>query len=160
MSKLADAIVYFCENYPHKHELSKARLTKMIYLADWRSSIEHQRQLTDLTWVFNHYGPYLDDVVDTARHTPGVTVSSTQNMYGSPKVIVERDSGPLPPSKLTKADKAILDGVIKQTEALYWNDFIKLVYSTYPIVTQPRYQDLDLPALASAYNAQKGELTQ
>lgn len=158
MSKLSDSIVYFCENYPHKAELSKARLTKMVYLADWRSSIVRNRQLTDLTWVFNHYGPYLDDVVDTARDTPGVVVRSTENMYGSPKVVVERDTRPMPTLSLSEEEEEILDEVIEQTKALYWNDFIKLVYSTYPIVTQARYEDLDLPALATAYNALKSDL--
>ena len=35
MAKLVDVVGYLCEHYPHKAELSKARLTKMVYLADW-----------------------------------------------------------------------------------------------------------------------------
>jgi hypothetical protein len=45
----------------------------------------------------------------------------------------------------------VLDFVIEQTAPLYWNDFIKLVYSTYPVVTQPRFLPLDLVKLALEY---------
>jgi len=34
MKKLANIIAYLSSNYPHKNELSKARLTKLVYLAD------------------------------------------------------------------------------------------------------------------------------
>jgi hypothetical protein len=39
MAELKDIIAYYCKQYPHKAELSKARLTKMVYLADWKSAI-------------------------------------------------------------------------------------------------------------------------
>ncbi|MCZ4567245.1 Panacea domain-containing protein [Rhodococcus erythropolis] len=154
MSKLSDILVYLCEQYPHKHELSKARLTKMVYLADWRSSIDRGKQMTDLVWVFNHYGPYLDDVVRTAKETRGLEVTSTQNMYGKRKDLVQR-VGQMPAVELSQSERDVLDTVIRETEQLHWNGFIELVYSTYPVVTQERYVDLDLPQLALNYNQQK-----
>jgi hypothetical protein len=53
MARLRDVVAYLCHEYPHKGELSKARLTKMVYLADWRSAIERGSQVTDIEWVFN-----------------------------------------------------------------------------------------------------------
>jgi hypothetical protein len=40
MATLGDVMAYLCEHYPHKDDLSKARLTKLVYLADWKSAIE------------------------------------------------------------------------------------------------------------------------
>ncbi|PBI87609.1 hypothetical protein BKP42_61730 [Rhodococcus erythropolis] len=158
MSKLGDVLVYFCDKYPHKSELSKARLTKMVYLADWRSSIDHGVQITDLRWVFNHYGPYVVEVISEAERNPRLETADTQNFFGSSKTIVRRKVGTAPQTTLTDDERAVLNTVIRATEKLNYQDFIQLVYSTYPVVTQKRYQELDLPALAEIYNRGKASL--
>jgi hypothetical protein len=150
--KLEAAMAYFCTHYPHKSELSKARLTKMVYLADWRMALTHARQITPLTWVFNHYGPYLDDVPALARKSEFFDVRRERNMFGAPKdVIILNRAGHDLEKKLSTDEIAALDHVIEQTKALTWEPFIKLVYSTFPIVTEPRYKDLDLVQLANKY---------
>src|SRR5687767_14879894 len=95
MDKLTSVMAYFCARYPHKDELSKARLTKMVYLADWRMALEHGDQITDIQWIFNHYGPYVHDVEDRAKESPLFKVRSTVNAYGSPAEIIQLvdDSG-------------------------------------------------------------------
>lgn len=148
--KLRAALVYMCQHYPHARELSKARLTKMIYLADWRSAILTGRQLSGITWRFNHYGPYVDDVVDLARQDRAFAVLNAENAFGSPMELVtltDKDAQP----DLSVQERAILQHVIDQTSGLYWNAFISLVYGTYPVKTKPRYSDLDLVALAEEY---------
>lgn len=148
---MADVVAYFCANYPHKAELSNARLTKMVYLSDWRSAIRRGRQITDIRWKFNHFGPYVDDVLEAARKDKKrFVVADTINMYGNPKQLIQlRESAEV--VELSKEDREILDHVIEETRPLYWNDFIKLVYSTYPVLTQERYEELDLVALAKEY---------
>ncbi|TWT74357.1 Panacea domain-containing protein [Allorhodopirellula solitaria] len=150
MTKLKNATLYVCQNYPHANELSKARLTKTIYLADWKSAIEHGRQLTDITWVFNHFGPYVDDVFNMAVVDEDFIVERTASMYGDAKnVIAARPN--IKPIQVEDADKTVLDHVIETTKNKSYTSFIKLVYSTYPIVSQPRYADLNLVQLALVY---------
>ena len=60
---ISNIIKYLLKEYPHKAELSASRLTKMIYLMDWKSSIDYGRQITNAQWHFDHYGPYVDDFV-------------------------------------------------------------------------------------------------
>jgi len=67
MSKLSTVLRFLCEKYPLKNELSNARLTKMVYLADWRSALMYGNQITDIEWYFDNFGPYVHDVVNTAR---------------------------------------------------------------------------------------------
>ncbi len=152
MANLVDVMAYICKKYPHKNELSKARLTKLVYLADWRSAIVNRRQLTNIKWVFNHYGPYVDDVVITAMNHPAFNVVSTLNSYGANKSVVKLQYDL--PINLRRREKNILDHVIEQTKNLYFNEFIELVYSTYPVVSSNRFAYLNLVALAEEYENQ------
>lgn len=151
-ASVKDVMLYFCRNYPHKSELSKARLTKMVYLADWRSSILRDRQLTDIRWEFHNYGPYVDDIKKIAIADDDFTLEHGWNLHGSRKTTIylnEDSTAQL--DSLTSKDIEILDHVIEKTRRLSFDGFVQLVYSTYPIMTQPRYQYLNLPALARKY---------
>lgn len=147
MNMLQSIIRYLCLMYPHRGELSKARLTKMVYLADWKSAQRTGAQLTDIRWMFNHYGPYVEDVVEAARNDRYLRVVETANMYGTPKVIIQAvDDTPMPP--LSDASIDVLDSVIRETAPLYFSNFITHVYNTYPVARADRYEYLDLAALA------------
>ncbi|ARP53647.1 hypothetical protein ALFP_1760 [Alcaligenes faecalis] len=147
MNKLQSIIRYICQNYPYKGELSKARLTKMVYLADWRSAQLQSRPITSIQWVFNHYGPYVEDVIEAASTDPFLRVIQTTNHYGTPKVLVQV-SDDAPPAALSDYDQQVLDEVIDETSPMAFKAFIDHVYSTYPIRTADRYDFLNLPALA------------
>lgn len=150
MAELRDVIAYLCLNYPYKNQLSNARVTKMVYLADWLSAFRRGRQLTEIEWFFNHYGPYVLDVVETARADEDFTVELTYNFFGDPKEVIRVRDGATYPS-LTEEDQEILSFVIDSTASKNWEQFIQLVYSTYPVLTQERYSVLNLVELAEAY---------
>jgi uncharacterized protein YwgA len=156
MAKLSDIIGYICENYPHKSELSKARLTKLVYLADWKSALEDGEQMSDIKWKFNHYGPYVDDVVNVAKSDPNFKIKSEMNYYGDLKErIILKEAREW--KSLTKNNKKRIDHVIEETKGLFWNPFIKLVYSTFPVMVSERQSVLDLPALAQRYSKEVRE---
>jgi hypothetical protein len=150
MGSLRDTMAYICKHYPHKGELSNARVTKMVYLADWRSAIIRGEQLTGTPWVFNHYGPFVYDVLDTAKDDPAFQVVSTRNMYGAPKDLIKVAPDVTYPS-LEKDEKEILDFVIDSSADKNWDEFVRLVYSTYPIVAEERHTELNLVKLANEY---------
>lgn len=147
MNRLQNIVAYLCSNYPFKHELSKARLTKLVYLADWFSALLDDEQLTDIRWVFNHYGPYVDDVVDSAKGSRSFNILHQENHYGSSKHLVEF-CGDHRDINLSERDEEILDAVIEKTKSMYFNAFIDYVYSTYPVKASDRYAVLDLVSLA------------
>ncbi|MDE1482354.1 Panacea domain-containing protein [Xenorhabdus bovienii] len=150
MNRLQQIIAFLCSEYPMKQELSKARLTKMVYLADWFSSLVNDVQLTNIEWVFNHYGPYVDDVISDISFSPNFKVEQEKNIYGSPKYIVFY-IGNKSDINLDSQTKDILHLVIDKTRSMYFNEFIDYVYSTYPIKQKTRYSKLDLPYLAKEY---------
>jgi hypothetical protein len=154
MAELRDIVAYLCDRYPYPNELSNARLTKMIYLADWKSAIEREEQLTNLSWEFSHYGPYVPNVIRLARSEKDFEVKRGETIYGDQKELVrykaESDAA-AGYSTLKPEDKDLLDFVIHSVEDKSFTEFVKLVYSTYPIVTQERYSILDLVNLAKEY---------
>ena len=137
---LNDLIKYFCSMYPHSQELSKARLTKMVYLADWENFKLSNNQLSNIKWYFDNFGPYVTDVVDTAYNDPDVRLVSTRTIYGTEKTLIEyKGSTPI----LDESVKKILDQVIESTKTLSWKNFIEYVYATPPIKESTRYNYLD-----------------
>lgn len=53
---------------------------------------------------------------------------------------------------LKSEQKISINHVVDVTNKLCWNDFIKLVYSTYPIFTSTKYSNLDLIEKAKEYS--------
>lgn len=154
MNKRANIMAYFCINYPHKNELSKARLTKLVYLADWFSSLLDNKQLTNINWVFNHYGPYVEDISSIAAFDDNFSITHHKTIYGGDKYVI---SCTVPPESidLSSREKSILDAIIEKTKKMYFNDFIDYVYSTYPVTASERYTQFDLPSLAKEYKEKR-----
>lgn len=150
MNRLQSIIAYFCLNYPYPNELSNSRLTKLIYLADWLSSLADRRQLTAINWLFNHYGPYVDDIKNTVIFSDNFLLQNDQNMYGSSKNMIKFLGNPNE-IFLTDRDISILNLVIEKTKGKYYNEFVDYIYSTYPVQSQNRYSNLDLVDLAEEY---------
>lgn len=142
---------YFCTHYPHPNEISEARLLKMMYLADWRSSILFEKQISPISWKFHHYGPYSPQVAEDLIQSDGFSVRETVNLYGSKKRIFHFSGSDTVLCELSSQEISVLDFVIDSTHTKTWNEFIALVYGTYPIRTQPRFSELDLVSLAKHY---------
>jgi len=152
MNRLQNILAYLCVHYPHKGELSKARLTKLVYLADWFSALSDDKQMSDIKWLFNHYGPYVDDITLCAQSSNQFKITTEQTLHGSTKSLIQFH-GALELSALSTRDQQILDAVIDKTKQMYFNDFIDFVYSTYPVQSKDRYSYLDLISLANEYKA-------
>lgn len=61
---LINIVAYILKNYPNKKDLSKARVTKMVYLVDWRAAFDLGSQATDIQWYFDNYGPFVYTIND------------------------------------------------------------------------------------------------
>lgn len=151
---LADFVKYLLKKYPYKEELSTSRLTKIMYLADWKSAIDDSHQLTNVKWHFNHYGPYVDDFVNSVKGDPDVGLKTISNVFGAKKTLLSIQNDEWQ-DDLSDRQREIIDFVIDATKEKTYSDFIKLVYSTYPIVTGSRYVDLDLIKFAKDYRQLK-----
>lgn len=148
---ILNLIKYILKEYPNKSDLSASRLTKLMYLADWKNSIEHDSQITDANWHFHHYGPYVDNFIDMAKKDSDIKVRNEMTMFGGRKQQFELLDSHLGDIDISPENKNIIDFVINATKDKNYEEFIKLVYSTFPIVSNDRYSDLDLVELARRY---------
>lgn len=155
MARIRDVTAYICARYPHKDELSKARVTKLVYLADWKSAQKNKKQLTKIEWYFHNYGPYVEAVVDSALKDPRFNIVSISTMYGDSKTLFAIKSNADFEKGLSEEERKIIDDVISDTKNLYWDSFIKHVYDTYPIRVTDRHKTLNLVALAKQESSNK-----
>ncbi|RAK01655.1 Panacea domain-containing protein [Aliidiomarina maris] len=159
MTKLQNLIAYLCVHYPHKSELSKARLTKLVYLSDWIAALNLGSPLTEIKWLFNHYGPYVDDVFESAVQRPDIFKITTEpTPYGTASTKLQYVGHPFEIC-LGESDKRVLNFVIERTKSMYFNEFINFVYSTYPVANSTRYSELNLLSLAEEYKHSKSNET-
>lgn len=147
---IKDLVRYIVKNYPNKNDLSKARLNKLIYLIDWKSALDNQEQISNIEWIFNHYGPYVNDIELNLRSDDRFSIEKSTNFYGSEKNIIKikKDIGFNEPDE---KQKKIINLIINITKNMSWNEFINTVYSTYPIQHSERGEKLDLVKLAKEY---------
>jgi hypothetical protein len=81
-------------------------------------------------------------------------VAASSNYYGNPKSELEIKTSSYQP-QLADSEQRSLDHVIQSTKTLGWDGFIRVVYSTYPIVSSERYSFLDLEQKAIEYRQKK-----
>lgn len=151
MDKLRDVIRYFLANHPDADRMSLTRLVALVFLADWRSAIRRGRQLTGVEWQFDDLPEISDDFHEKLRLHGEITGVRSMLLHS-----IDRERqfwNFLKPemSALAKDDREILDFVIEATSGQSLQDFTRLIKSTYPAVTQPRQESLDLVRLAQQY---------
>lgn len=143
MAELKDIITYVYNNYPYKDKLSKARLVRMLYLADWRSAITRGKQLTQIAWEFSENGLEPREFIEEI-YVPDESKLNFLIDFSYPS--------------LTSEDKQVINHVIETSSEKNWDALMRLIYSTFPILTQPRSSKLDLVKLAKVYRSIKTEL--
>lgn len=125
-------------------------VARMVYLVDWRSALTLGRQTTDMEWRIDGRGPRLRLIENTAR------------MIRRDRTLLERilpfRVGRLP--CLDDGDVASLTHVIDAAATLDRLQLVRLVMSTYPVMTasndgQPAVANL--PSLVAPYRKVMGE---
>lgn len=152
-AELRDIVRYICAAYPHSSDLSNARLTKIVYLADWRAALAGLGQISNIRWIFNNYGPWVPDVYEAAKNDPLLEVNAQQNYYGSDKRLIRKrpDAQINIDTLLDTTSRAVLDSVFADTQDMYFGQFIDYVYDTPPVKGSHRKGTLDLAEFAKNY---------
>lgn len=148
---LKDIIYYILDNHPSWIAFSNARITKLIYLADWKSCLESGQQITNIEWFFDYYGPFVKDVEHEVENN--LDIFSVEPMlswvfWWNKKVFsIKNKYYP----NIEENHKVFINFVIEKTANMWFSDFIRYVYSTYPVYKSRKFQKLDLSQLAAEY---------
>jgi hypothetical protein len=153
--KIIDIVGYILLNYPKYklNDLSKGRLNKIVYLIDWKSSIENQKLISPIDWVYNQYGPYVTDIEKAIRDDGRVSIETTRSYFNQRKYLVILNNKNVIFNQPNEQDKKIIDFVINTTKDYSWTKFINLVCLTYPIKVSQKGTILDLVNLAKKYKS-------
>lgn len=162
MTRLLNVIYYICH---HARSLGtalpKARLVKLVYLSDWKSAVEKGCQITEVKWLYNHYGPYVKEIIDEIDRNPDFVRRNYVNQFGKPaeKIDLKDEVFDMQQytTNLNDDERKIIEFITDITKDMGYNEFLRLVYSTYPIIKSEKYQILDLAELAKGYQAFKNE---
>jgi hypothetical protein len=141
---LKDIIYFIVKEYPNKEHLSNARLTKLIYLIDWYSAINNHKQLSNIKWYFDNYGPFVWNILEEIKKDSDLfKIKNTTNDFGNSKKLIEIINNNYKPN-INEKERKIIKKIIDFTKDKNWTDFINIVYSTYPILTSDKYSYLNL----------------
>lgn len=150
MAELRDILSYICHHYRDTQDLSEDALAKMVYLADWKSALDRNLRLTNYRWHFGETGPVVEGVDFKAP------TQSPKERGGILSIFRFHDAKTYP--TLNDDDRRILNIVINTANTKGWTGITRLVYSTYPFVTQARHAHLDLLKLAKEYRTQRAKV--
>lgn len=148
--KSVAAAVYLMENDPFSYDFSRGRLTKLIYLADWKAAQRLGRQITATPWYFHNYGPYVPELMDMLLEDAAIEEAGGENLLGKARSFLRLhpEYDPAAVAALDENERKILSEVLDETSGMNWTQFIKKIYATYPVEQSSRYSDLDLVAFA------------
>lgn len=148
-SNLINIINFILSEQTNRSGISISKLTKIIYLIDWRSSITIGRQITDLQWHANIHGPYTKTILEESQKEKNIIITTTINELGNKKTFLTLEH-----SRKPELNRDIIDTinfVLDATKNKINRDLEKLVDSTYPIVSSEKYSELDLTQKAMEY---------
>lgn len=152
MADLKDIVAYVLRLASRRDSVAHERVVRMVYLADWKSALERGRTVSGLHWHFDHAGPFVWDVLDVVRsETTMFSLTTDANYYGGAVTKIALRDRRILPSQLDDHERWALDFVLCTTRELRDYELIRLVYSTFPVLSSERYTPLDLVAKAIEY---------
>jgi len=144
MKNLLETILYVFEKYPKKDELSSARLVLLIFLIDWKFAIENGKQFTEAKWTYEQFGPFSKDIFALIKKRNEIfKIDIPKNSDGRATERLSVKSNSIIEVKNFEA-KSAADFILANTYAMTWSEFIQLIYSSYPIISNSKNTELDL----------------
>ena len=138
----------------HKTVVSLPRLIKLMYLADWRESLAHNAQITNLKWKIGPCGPSADEIYQQLMtDVSHFTLSTVMDRFGNPKTVVGQ-TRQVVNSELTPDQRSSVDFILGVAKNREWESLVSLVSSTYPVATHEPGAELNLPELATEYQTE------
>jgi len=147
MDSLSDIISYFYAHYWCRNCLSVAWVKDLLYLADWKSVLLYGSPITHVKWMFGDHGPESSEISDAIikyrEDNPFCTID--------PDILPDTIKEQIPRYNISSSVEKVLNHVVMYTSDLDRNGLTKLVYSTFPMLSRPRYAVFDMEKIAIEY---------
>ncbi len=124
-------------------QISTIRLVKMLYLVDLEYFIRHKKTLTEIDWVFYHYGPYFFEFGDVLR-SASIDLNAEEVLTSSGRGYTYRVLEDQDISRLVDfATEQQINRTIKKWALEDTRDLLGFVYNTPPIKKGQRGNPID-----------------
>lgn len=119
--------------------LTKTKLLKLCYLAEYYYYKKYQRRLTAETWFYYLYGPYLFDYDNHLKNCP-FSINDTEEGYE----IIEKDDGFFKTEGISDFDiKLLIKGIIKEFGEKDLDEILDFIYfETEPMQNTKKRKDM------------------
>ena len=139
-------------------KLPSDRLVKMLYLVDWKHSIDYGFQATNLQWFADSLGPFDTQLPGLVEKLPNLfAIHQLSDTVEDSPVEIECIDHTYSP-RLIDSERKAVDHILKVTSGKTWPQIVRLVFATFPMMSKHRYSSLNLPELAVEYKKFKQEL--
>ena len=150
MGTTEQLIAYFIQKLSGK--ITKTQLMKLIFLADVESVKFTNTQISDIKWIFHHYGPY-DEKLDKrlrALVKEGLISVEQKNKKSKPEEIyfLYKFTGKKLQSDFGVVKKDIIDTIISQFGSFTLDSLLKYVYNSDPVKQTEKGNHFDLVEIA------------
>lgn len=137
-----------------QEDLALIRLTTITYLADWRSALRYQHQVSDIRWVH----PFVAKIPEIAKYLLQDGNFQIHSFEGSREAARVKFIGDPRTLLLSDEEHECIDFVLKTYASKSWPELFRLAYSTFPMFTQRPTVPLNLVTLAQQYEEKQRPL--
>ena len=143
--ELSEIVIYFLENV---EKMSSERLERMIYLSDWHFSINHKKQITNINWRLSSRSLTSNDFLEFIEKESDLFDFYYENKMKIIRLVRSQKNYKI----LDKEIKKTLDHVVDISNKMEEWEIIRLVNSTYPVISSSPYSSsLNLVNKAKEY---------
>lgn len=140
--------------------IGTTKLVKLLYLIDCEYFQWHRKTLTDAPWLFYHYGPYCEELIEVAHHTPGIAplqeVEFEDGKFFRGYRLTEFHGDPMQHAHFTV--RGVVDDVYRCWGAVDLALVLDHVYyETQPMMNAVRFQPLDFSLIPNPRDAEREE---
>jgi hypothetical protein len=144
---LQSFVLYLCgkRHTPHL-PIDFDVLRYLAYLSHWKYALVHEQALTEAVWIFTYRGPESGGLFDATLLSEGIRVFDHDDYNRNFKVLYMGET-----PKIDETVQRVLDFVLEKESKMSERELQRLVYSTFPVMTTPRFACLDLVKKSKDY---------
>lgn len=148
MDGIKDVAYAIVNGITDNHQASVARMLKLMYLFDWSRVLNFGGAEPKYQWSCGMCGPSCEQILNTIMtDTQSFRTYYKDNRQGGEKLMVDCIDNDYSPQLSAQCAKAV-SHVVRETKGNCWNDLVRLVSSTMPVVLSSINSPLDLTKAA------------
>lgn len=147
LKRAADTGHFF--SFLRSPELPSEKLARLVFLCDWKHSLDYGGQITDLEWSVSGFDSFGEVLGEIKEYPEMFELRSQGHVRRRDEVVRLVDESYQP--QLEDSEKEVADDISEIDRKLNWAEFSQVLYSTYPLLVSQPGRRSNLAELANEY---------